>query len=88
MKSKEIADTVFVNGLHNFDNYDTLNSLKFKLEQDKILRFIEKYNNKRFIYTFLVEGLIFSNGITNDVIVLFITCNDLSNAPETIMNNK
>ena len=88
MKSKEIADTVFVNELHNFDNYDTLNSLKCKLEQDKVLRFIEKYINKRFIYTFLVEGLIFSNGITNDVIVLFITCNDLSNAPETIMNNK
>ena len=77
MKSKEIVDTIFVKGLHNFDNYDTLNSIEIKLEQDKLLRIIEKYNNKHLIYRFLVEGLIFSIAITNDVSVLFITCNGL-----------
>ena len=86
MRSKEIVDTIFIKGVHNFDNYGMLNPTEVKLKQDKLLRFVEKYNNKGFIYIFLVEGLIFSSGTTNDANVLFITCNSLSKVPETIVN--
>lgn len=32
MKSKEIVDIVFIKGLHNFDDYETLNPMEIRLE--------------------------------------------------------
>ena len=76
-----MVENVFIKGLYNFDIWNTLNPTQIKLEQDKLLKIIKNYNNKDFIYRFLVEGLTFRRGITSDASFLFITCNGLSKAP-------
>ena len=37
---------------------------------------------------FIVDGLLFSSGITNKANVLFLKCNGLSNSVESVINGK
>ena len=57
-----------------------------KLEQDKILRIIKKYNSKA-LHTNL-ELKDFSSGTTSDASILFIICNSLPKAPATMINGR
>lgn len=88
MIGREIVDSIFIKRLQNVDNYKTLNPMDNKIEQGKILIFIKKCKSRQYIYRFLIEGLIFSSRITNDASVLFITCNGLTTAAETINNRQ
>ena len=38
MKSKEVIKTIFIKVLQDFDNYDKLNPVESKTEDNKILR--------------------------------------------------
>ena len=58
MRNKEIVDTFFIRGLQNFDKHDTLNLIHTKIEEDKILRNLQKYRTESYIYRFLIDGLL------------------------------
>ena len=50
---------------------------------------IEKLsNNKKFKYILLIENLSFSSNLEDDTDVIFVTCNDLTNAKEALINSK
>lgn len=49
MWSKDIVNSVFIKGVQDSDNDETLTPVEFKMEQDKILRIIKKYNNRHYI---------------------------------------
>ena len=70
MRNEEIIDTIFIRGLENFDKYDRLNPIEIKIEEDKILRNLQKYFSESYIYRFLIDGLLFSSGITNEESIL------------------
>lgn len=40
------------------------------------------------MYRVIVDGVLFSTGITNNVRNLCITCNDLNDMPDAIINRK
>lgn len=40
------------------------------------------------MYRVIVDGVLFSTGITNNVRNLFITCNGLNDMPDAIINRK
>ena len=52
------------------------------------MRNLQKYHNKNYICIFLVDGLLFSSGVTNKANVLFLPYNGLSNTSEAITNGK
>ena len=88
IRDRQIIDTVFIRELQNFDKYDIPNPIEIKKEEDRLSRNLQKYHNKNYIYRFVIDGLLFSGGITNESNVLFIRCNDLSNISEAIINEK
>ena len=83
---KKIIDAIFIRGLQSFDKYDILNPIEIKIEEDRILRNLQKYHNKNYICRYLVDGLLFSSGITNKAKVLFLPCIGLSNTSAAIIN--
>ena len=40
------------------------------------------------MYRFLIDGLLFSSGITNEASILFISCKGSTNASKAITNGK
>ena len=55
MRDKEIIDTnFFTTGLQNFEKYDVLSPIEIKIDKDRLLRNLQKYLKKNYIYRFLV----------------------------------
>ena len=57
MGGKEIVDSAFIKGLQNLVNYMMLNAIDIKIEQDRTLRFSEKYKSGQDIYRFFIDDL-------------------------------
>ena len=82
----EIDDTIHVLGLQNFINYRRMNPTEVTLNSTQI---IEKLAIcKKYKYGFLVENLLFSSNLENDTDVIFITCYDLSDVKDSLINSK
>ena len=59
----EFVDSIIVRGQQNFKNYNQLNPIEVKIEDDKILNTLNKYKSTN--YQFLPVGLLFSSGRKN-----------------------
>ena len=88
MRNKETVDSIFINGLQNFDKCDTLNHIEIKIEEDKILRNLQEYHSGNIIYRFTIDDFIFSSGITSEASTLFISFHGLTNASGAVINRK
>ena len=82
---QEIIKTVYVLGLQDYVNYDRMNPVEITLDSNEIIEELSKY---KFKYRFLVENLLFSSNMQNETDVIFIMCNGLSDARETLINSK
>ena len=65
-----------------------MNPTEIKIEEDKILNKLQKYERGNYTYRFIFEGLLCSSGIISKTNVISITCNGLSEASEAIVNEK
>ena len=82
-KMLEIIDTIKISGLQvETENY--LNSINIPLNTNNVIQQLTKYNKYR--YRFVLENFIFSSNFENETDVIFLTCNGLSNAKETLIN--
>ena len=43
MRSKEIIETIFIRGVQNFDDYDSLNPIETKIDSNKFLTNLNRY---------------------------------------------
>lgn len=57
MRSKEIIYTIFIRGLQNFENYDSLNPIEIKIKGNKILTNLHKYQKENGEYRRSVQKL-------------------------------
>ena len=71
--SQEIIETIHVLDLQNFVNYDRLNPIDVSPNSNDIIEKLVKY--KKFKYRFLIENLLFSSNLENDIDVIFVICN-------------
>ena len=79
----EIIDTIKISGLQvETENY--LNSINIPLNTNNVIQQLTKYSKYR--YRFVLENFIFSSNFENETDVIFLTCNGLSNAKETLIN--
>ena len=61
-----------------FCKYCKLNTIKIKIDNNKILTNLQKYQKENYIYQFVDERILFSTRIRNYTSVFFITCNGLN----------
>ena len=83
---QEIIKTVHVLGFQIFINYKRMNPVKITLDSNEIVEDLSKY--RKFKYRFLIQSLLLSSNLQNDTDVIFIMCNDLSDAREALINSK
>ena len=83
---QEIIKTVHVLGLQRFINYKRMNPVEITLDSNEIVEDLSKY--RKFKYRFLIQSLLLSSNLRNDTNVIFIMCNDLSDAREALINSK
>ena len=83
---QEIIKTVHVLGFQRFINYKRMNPVKITLDSNEIVEDLSKY--RKFKYRFLIQSLLLSSNLRNDTNVIFIMCNDLSDAREALINSK
>ena len=83
---QEIIKTVHVLGFQIFINYKRMNPVEITLDSNEIVEDLSKY--RKFKYRFLIQSLLLSSNLQNDTDVIFIMCNDLSDAREALINSK
>ena len=83
---QEIIKTVHVLGFQIFINYKRMNPVEITLDSNEIVEDLSKY--RKFKYRFLIQSLLLSSNLQNDTDVIFIMCNDLSDAREALFNSK
>ena len=82
----EIIDQVKIGGLQNFDRYDKLNPVDISIRDSKVNSFLARF--KWCKYRFVIDNLLFSSALTNDTNIIFISCNGLNEAKESLINGK
>ena len=82
----EIIDQVKIGGLQNFDKYDKLNPADVNVRDSEVNSFLARF--KRYKYRFVIDNLLFSSALTNDTNVIFVSCNELNEAKDSLINGK
>ena len=83
---KEIIDSILTNGLQSYDKFETLNPVEISIKSNTIVADLNQY--KCYMYYFLMNNLLFSASATNNTNVIFISCNGLNDAKESLIHGK
>ena len=81
----EVMDTIQVLGVQD-QNVNFINPLTILISSNIIIQELTK--NKKYRYRFVLESLLFSSNFENNMDIIFILCQELSNAKEVLINSK
>ena len=81
---KEIIDSILINGLQSYDKFETLNPVEISIKSNTTVADLNRY--KCYMYYFLMNSLLFSASATNNTNVIFISCNGLNDAKESLIH--
>ena len=81
----DIIDTIQILDIQG-QNYNFLNPVNISVTSDNIIQELTKYRKYR--YRIILERLLFSSNFGNGTDVIFVSCEGLSNAKETLINSK
>ena len=84
--SYKIIDQIKIGGLQNFHRYDKLNPVDISIKDSEVNTFLSRY--RRYKYQFVIDNLLFSSALTNNLNVIFVSCNGLDEAKESLINGK
>ena len=84
--SYEIIDQIKIGRLPNFRRYDKLSPVDISIKYSKVNAFLSRY--RRYKYRFVIDNLLFSSALTNNTNVIFVSCNGLNEAKESLINGK
>ena len=82
--SYEIIDQVKIGELQNFDRYDKLNPAEVSVRDSDVNTFSSRF--RRYKYRFIIDNLLFSSALTNDTNIIFVSCNGLNEAKNSLIN--
>ena len=82
----EMADSIHILELQDFDNYWRLNPIEITIDSKSIVETLSRY--KEYESRFIIESLRFSRRVQNDTEVIFITCDGLTEAKSALINTK
>ena len=82
----EIIDKVKIGVLQNFDTCYKLNPVDIAIRDSKANSFLARC--RRYKYRFVMDNLLFSSALTNNTNAIFVSCNGLNEAKESLVNGK
>ena len=82
---QEPIETITVRAMQNFDVVGGLNLIQIEIEDDRILNALKKYKNV--LYKATPLGLLFHTSIKNDTQQIFLTCRELNDVTQALLNS-
>ena len=82
----KIIDQVKIGGPQNFDTSDKLNPVDISIRDSDVNSFLARF--KRYKYRFVIDNLLFSSALTKDTNVIFVSCNRLNEAKNSLIKGK
>ena len=86
--SYEIKGEFRIFRIQNFELFEKLNPINIQIRDSEINSKLAKYSNKRYKYRFIITNLLLSSSIEQDTNVIFLMCNGLNDAKESLINGK
>ena len=86
--SYQIVDEIKTVGLQNYSVYEKLKPIKINICDWEIQRKLSRYATQRDKYRFIIDSLVISSSVVQDTNVIFLICNGLNNARDSLINWK
>ena len=86
--SYQLADKIRIVGLQYYDLDEKLNSIEIKIRDSKIQGKLSRYGTQLYKYLFILDSLLISSSVVQDTNVIFLICNGLNNARDSLINWK
>ena len=86
--SYEMKGEFRIFGIQKFELFEKLNPINIQIKDSKINSKLAKYSNKRYKYHFIITNLLLSSLIEQDTNFIFLMCNGLNDAKESLINGK
>ena len=84
--SDQLADKIRIVGLQYYDLDEKLNSIEIKIRDSKIQGKLSRYGTQLYKYLFILDSLLISSSVVQDTNVIFLICNGLNNARDSLIN--
>ena len=86
--SNQLVDEFKIAGLQNYNLDEKLNPIEIHIHDSEIQEKLSRYGTQCYKYCFIVDSLFFSSSVVQDTNVIFLICNGLSNARDSLINGK
>ena len=81
-----MIDEVKIGGIQSFHRFDKLNPVEVRITISEVSTFLSRFTRNK--YRFIVNNLLFSSSLKKDANVIFVCCNGLNEAKESLINRK
>ena len=75
-------------GLQNYNVDEKLNLIDINIRYIEMQRKLSKYDTQRYKYCFIVDSILISSLVVQDTNVIFLICNGLNDARDSLINGK
>ena len=86
--SDEIIDEFKIVGIQKLEQFEKLNLINVHITYTEINTKLIEYFNARYKYRFIINSLLFSSSVVQDTDVIFLLCNGLNDAKDSLINGK
>ena len=86
--SYELVDEFRIFGLQNYIVDEKLNPTEITICDSKIQGKLSRYSTQCYKYSFIVDSLSASSLVVQDTNVIFLICNGLNDARDSLINGK
>ena len=86
--SYQLVDEFRIFGLRNYIVDEKLNPIEITIRDSKIQGKLSRYSTQCYKYSFIVDSLLASSLVVQDTNMIFLICNGLNDAKDSLINGK
>ena len=86
--SYQLVDEFRIVGLQNYNLDEKLNSIEINIRDSETEGKLSRYGTQRKKYRFIVDSYLISSSVVQDTNVIFLICNGLNDAGDSLINGK
>ena len=84
----QLVDDFRTVGLQNYKLDEKLNPIEINIRDREMQGKLSRYGTQHYKYCFIVDSLLISSSVVQDTNVIFLICNGLHDARESLINGK
>ena len=86
--SYQLVDEFGIVGLQNYNLDEKLNPTEINIHDSEIQGKLSRYGSQHYNYRFIVDSLLISSSVVQDANVIFLICNGLNDARNSLISGK